>query len=361
MKTRIGVGIIGTGFARRTQIPAFSAIDEVELVSISSGQESNARSVAKDFGFGHHSGDWTETSDHPDVDLVCITTPPDLHLPMTLRSLEHGKHVLCEKPMAMNVREAQRMADAARDSGRLALIDHELRFTNGRMLARRKIREGEIGRIRHVKYLFRNSARGDATLPWTWWSDKEKGGGALGAIVSHSIDSIRWFLDVEVTSVSCRLHTHIEKRHYGNEIKAVTSDDEALVICGLGKSDLVENASASISASLVEAGPYRNRIEFYGTKGALRIEDGGETYTAGMGNEEWAPIDLELGGTAPGMESGGWSRGFTTFSRLIIEALLQGQTDVKDAATFEDGVAIQKVLDACRESNAGSRSVKLES
>src|SRR5438045_8634452 len=104
---------------------------------------------------------------------------------MTLFALEHGKHILCEKPMAMNVAEAGEMAAAANSAGVLALIDHELRFQHGRQRAYVMLRDGAIGRVRHAKYIFQAPHRGDANVPWNWWADANEGGGALGAINSH--------------------------------------------------------------------------------------------------------------------------------------------------------------------------------
>ncbi len=349
---KIGVGIIGTGFARRTQIPAFCTVKEAAVTSASSGRAENAEAVAAEFGIGHFSGDWRETVLHEDVDLVCITTPPNLHLEMTQFALKHGKHVLCEKPMAMNADEAVLMLKAARESGCLTLIDHELRFTNGRSKAFQLIRDGKIGKIRHAKYLFQNASRGDAGVPWTWWSDIEQGGGALGAIGSHVIDTLRWFTDAEIEKVFCRLHSHVKKRPFEGGTREVTSDDETLMTLELGESGLVEDATASVSISLVEAGPYRNRVEFFGTKGAIRIEDSGELFFADISARDWVPFELDLGPVADGMPAGGWSRGFLVFAQKIIDALAKDETSVSGAATFEDGLAIQKVLDAARRSHA---------
>ncbi|MFN0279310.1 MAG: Gfo/Idh/MocA family protein [Pyrinomonadaceae bacterium] len=113
MKDRVGIGIIGTGFARNVQIPAFVSCDGARIVSIASGTLENARSAADHFGVEHYTDDWRETVRHDEVDLVCITTPPKLHREMTLFALEQEKHILCEKPMAMNVAEALGMAAAA--------------------------------------------------------------------------------------------------------------------------------------------------------------------------------------------------------------------------------------------------------
>src|SRR5690348_17283456 len=145
MSKRVGIGIIGTGFARRVQIPGFNTCDGAEVVSVASGSLENAKATAEEFGIEHYTTDWRETVGRDDVDLVCITTPPKLHREMTLFAAERGKHILCEKPMAMNVAEAEEMTTAAREAGVMALIDHELRFLPGRRRAYEMLRDGAIG------------------------------------------------------------------------------------------------------------------------------------------------------------------------------------------------------------------------
>ena len=198
MREKVGIAVIGTGFARKVQIPAFAACENAEIVSVASGREENAKATAEEFKIPHFTGEWRESVSRDDVDLVCITTPPNLHKEMTLFAFEQGKHVLCEKPMAMDVGEAEAMLEASRNVGVLALIDHELRFQPGRQRAFEMLREGAIGKIRHAKYSFRSPFRGDPGVPWNWWSDAAQGGGALGAINSHVIDSFNWFLGTTV-------------------------------------------------------------------------------------------------------------------------------------------------------------------
>src|SRR5215218_5366375 len=152
MKNSVGIGIIGTGFARRVQIPAFLASENAVIASVASGNIENARDTAAESGATHFTSDWRETVSHPDVDLVCITTPPVLHREMVLLALENRKHVLCEKPMAMNVSEAEEMTEAAKGVDVLSLIDHELRFQPGRQKAFQMLREGGIGKVQHAKY-----------------------------------------------------------------------------------------------------------------------------------------------------------------------------------------------------------------
>src|SRR5258707_7722333 len=131
---------------------------------------------------------------------------------MTVAAVERGKAVLCEKPMAIDAEEALRMTERAREAGVLALIDHELRFLRGRLKMRELVRSGDIGKVRHANLTFRSDSRADPNRPWNWWSDAKQGGGALGAIGSHVIDSFRWLLGAEVREVMGSLAAHIRER-----------------------------------------------------------------------------------------------------------------------------------------------------
>jgi Predicted dehydrogenases and related proteins len=341
------------------QIPAFRNCESAEIVSVASGSFGNAEATANEFGIAHFTADWRETVSRKDVDLVCITTPPKLHREMTLFAIEQGKHVLCEKPMAMNVSEAAEMLTAANKASVFALIDHELRFQPGRQKAFSMLREGAIGNVRHAKYLFQASYRANPSLPWNWWSDLEQGGGALGAINSHIIDSFHWLLGTEVSSVFCQLQTQVKQRPHNGEDRSVTADDEANMLLRFADSDLTEDTTGLVSVSMTEGPKHRNRIEFYGTDGAMRIEDRGDTYLARCDETEWRQIQVEATNVVQGMPETGFPIGFMRFAPKIVDGIASGSTRVENAATFDDGVAVQKVLDAARESDRTSRRVEL--
>jgi predicted dehydrogenase len=361
MKDVVRIGIIGTGFARNVQIPAFQSCANAKIVSVASGSGANAEKTARQFGIPHFTDDWRETISRDDVDLICITTPPKLHHDMTLFAIQRGKHVLCEKPMAMNAAEAREMTDAAKRAGVLALIDHELRFQPGRLRAYEMIRGGAIGKIRHAKCYFQAPHRGDPSGPWNWWSNSEQGGGALGAIVSHIIDAFHWFLGTTISSVSCQLQSHIKERPAsGGEMRRVTSDDESLLILRFGEGELIEDATGLVSVSMVEYPKYKHRVEFYGTKGSLSIDARGEVCLAEASEGDWKQVGVDFGAPIPGVPDTGFSSGFTMFAPEIIEALLNGKIEIEHAATFEDGLNIQRVLDAARESNEKGCVVSLK-
>lgn len=360
MSNNIGIGIIGTGFARKVQIPAFLHCEGVRIASVASFRLENARAAAHEASAGHYTDDWRQTVDRDDVDLVCITTPPPDHREMTLFAIERGKHILCEKPMAMNAAEAEEMTRAAKGKPTLALIDHELRFQPGRQAAYKMLRDGVIGKVRHVKSFFQAPHRGDPTLAWNWWSDAAAGGGALGAIGSHVIDSLQWFLGTEISSVDCHLQTDVkERRDAAGETRAVTSDDSSYLLLKLADSELTEGASGLASISMTEGPHYMNRVEFYGAGGTIRVDHLGEVYIARSGAADWETIPTDLGTNLPGMPDTGFARGFMEIAPAIIDAIRAGNVSVEHAATFADGLRVQKVLDATRESNRTGQRVTI--
>jgi predicted dehydrogenase len=354
MKTMpVGIGIVGAGFARTTQIPGFRDCMGAKVVAIASRHRERAAAVAQEFGIQHVAADWQELVERDDVDLISIVTPPATHMEITLAALEHGKAVLCEKPMALNAGEAKRMVEKARAANVLALIDHELRFLNSRRTMRGMLQTGAIGTVRHCNYVFRSDYRGIADRGWDWWSDAKMGGGTLGAIGSHVVDSFRWILSTEVTSVLGMITTHIKERpdKSSGGMRPVTTDDEAKLLFRLADGPHTEGATGAAALSVVESGKYENRLEIYGTKGALMVEETGELWRSPTGSGQWRPVQVDQDHMAQGMRESSWSRGFTAFACRIVEALRTGRKTVEDAASFEDGYRVQAVLDALRDSN----------
>jgi predicted dehydrogenase len=361
MKETVGIGIIGTGFGRKVQIPSFLECPGAKIVSVASGHAENAEATAKEFNIAHFTDDWRETISREDVDLICITTPPDTHYEMTLFAIEKGKHILCEKPMAMNEAQAREMTERANEKQILALIDHELRFQEGRQKAFAMLRAGEIGKIRHAKYNFRAPHRGDPDLPWNWWSSEAHGGGALGAIASHVIDSLLWFLGADISDIFCQLQTHMKQRRDENsgEMRAVTSDDEVNMIMRFAESDLTEDATGMVSLSMTEYPKYLNRLEFFGRLGAMRIGHRGEIFIGKIGESDWREVDSSFGETIEGIPDTGFARGFMEFAPKIIDAIRNEKTGIEYAATFEDGLKVQIVLDKARESDKTGSMIKI--
>ena len=359
MKDVVRIGIIGAGFARTTQIPGFKNCEGARGVVIASAHREHAEEVAREFDIENVADDWRGVIARDDVDLVSIVTPVVTHHEITMAALDAGKHVLCEKPMAMNAAEAREMTERAREKGVLALIDHELRFLPGRQRAAELIRRGDIGQPWHARCLFRSGQRADPNRPWNWWSDVAQGGGALGAIGSHIVDAFRWLLDTELTEVLGQLSTHVPKRKdHSGVIREVTTDDEANLLLRFGGSSA---PTGNASLSMVQAGASAHLVEIFGSEGAVKVDGNGYVWSAKTGDTEWTSVEIDHGHLAPGMAEGGWSRGFTAFSKKIVDALREGRTTVEGAATFEDGYRTQLVLDAARRSNESRRWERVRS
>lgn len=357
MKDSVGIGIIGAGFAHTTQIPGFKNCEGARGVVIASAHREHAEQVAGEFDIPYVADDWRGVIERDDVDLVSIVTPVVTHYEMTMAALAAGKHVLCEKPMAMNAGEAQQMTQLAREKNVLALIDHELRFLPGRQKVAELIRRGHIGRPWHARCVFRSAQRADPNRPWNWWSDVKQGGGALGAIGSHIVDAFRWLLDTEVSEVLGQLSTHVPKRKdHSGVMREVTTDDEANLLLKFDGAGATGNASLS----MVQAGASAHVVEIFGSDGAVKVDGNGYVWSAKTGDTEWTSIEIDRGHLAPGMAEGGWSRGFTAFSQKIVDALREGRTTVEGAATFEDGYRTQLVLDAARRSHASGCRERME-
>src|SRR5207237_4889745 len=120
----VRIGIIGTGFARRVQLPALQLVPGVTVTAIASGRMERAREVAAEFAIPHAFGSGEELARASDVDLVLVSSTPDCHARQAIAALEAGKHVLCEKPMALDARQAARMLEVADKSPGLARTDH---------------------------------------------------------------------------------------------------------------------------------------------------------------------------------------------------------------------------------------------
>lgn len=338
------IGIVGTGWGTRVQVPLFREAG-LQVVAIAGFHRNKTRETAAGLDLRAYES-WRELIATSDVELVSIVTPPAEHAEMTLAALEAGKHVLCEKPTAMSVQEAEAMLEAAKKRpGQLALIDHELRFLPSWRETRERI--GEIGAIRYAEVRYSSPARGSREREWNWWSDAGRGGGVWGAVGSHFVDALRYF-GLEFEAAQALLRTTIDRRPFGEGSRDVTSDDwTAVQLRARG------GAVAAMTFSAVATGPDEDSVmTIYGESGALRFS--GEAVLLSKGGSPFEPLaggaNAKLPGNSPG---GAFGTGTLHLGRALRAALDDGDTTaLAPAATFEDGLAQQRVLDAARRASA---------
>ena len=343
--TILRVGVIGTGFGSEVQIPAFKANPRVELVGIASGTPGKARRIADRFGIPHAFDDYRELV-QIDLDLVSITTPPFLHHPMTMAALGTGRHVLCEKPMALDVREAEEMLHEAERREVVHVIDHELRFNPNRRKIRTLVHDGAIGRPRHALITVVGPGRSDPARPWMWWSDTAKGGGILGALGSHQIDLLRFCLG-EIEAACGTVETYIKERPdpQGGGVRKVTSEDFSAFLLRF-QSGAVGTVLLSGVAS-IQQGP---RIEIWGDQGTIVLDQQERLWTGRRGQDLSEVTEPETLEPSPGMEYAKlWGLSFIRLVEHLVGVILDGQP-VEPAATFRDGLQVQRTMAAVRAS-----------
>lgn len=344
----VRIGLVGTGFARRVQLPNAKFVPGVSITAVSSGRRANAEGVAKEFEIPHVFDDGAALAASPDVDLVIVSSTPPTHAPYAVAALEAGKHVLCEKPMALNAAEAQRMVEAAsRHSRQLAWVDHELRYEPNRRAIRDRIRAGAIGELRHLELSLKPYLRGDGRpqaygAPWNWWYDAAQGGGLLGAVGSHLIDLCRFWTGSEVAHVAGRVDTFIRERaDAAGSVRPVTADDFTTFVLKMGS-----GATATLTLSSVAHHGPGHLAQISGTEGTMVLtgETKLEIAKAGGTFEDVSAVDDLWERTTP---NNMWARSFVRLLREMT-AVIAGKAPSGEAAGFRDGWQVQRVLDAVR-------------
>jgi len=341
------IGIIGAGFARRVQLPGLRLVPGVKPVAIASRQRTNAEAVAREFEIPIVLDDGVALARSPDVDLVIISSTPPSHAEYAIAALEAGKHVLCEKPMALDVTEARRMVDAAERRRQVAWMDHELRYEPNRRKARELIRAGAIGEVRHLELTLKPYLRGDgrpqtSAAPWTWWYDRSQGGGILGAVGSHLIDLCRFWTGQEVSHVAGLVQTFVrERRDAAGAARAVTADELASGVLTLG-----DGVVATVTLSAVAYHGAGHLAQITGSEGTLLLT--GETKLEigkpGGPLEDISASDDLVGQTTV---NNMWARSFVRLMRDLA-GVVTGREPDGEPAGFRDGWQIQRVLDALR-------------
>lgn len=351
----VRIGIIGTGFGVSSQLPGFRQVPGAEVVAICSGRRERAEQAAREHGIELAYDDYQIMLHEAKLDLVSIVTPVVTHAPMSFAAVEAGCHVLCEKPTAMDAIEARAMYDRAKMAGGVHMIDHELRFDPTRTRIAELIAEGYVGTvyfaaIRNVGN-FRLPGR-----PWSWWSQRAQGGGALGASGSHQVDLLRWWLG-DIVEVNGQLETFVTSRPdpaSGGEPRTVDSDDTCIF-----SARFASGAQAYVTISYLAHHGGSNGVEIHGSEGSLVLDNDDRLWGRRAGAdspEELTPAPSEL---AAGVPANVWARSFALLARELVGAI-QDERALRRGATFYDGWRVQQVLDAIRRSSEQGCRVPVE-
>ncbi|MFF3578009.1 Gfo/Idh/MocA family protein [Streptomyces mirabilis] len=379
----LGVGMVGYAFMGAAHSQGWRTVGRVfdlprspVLAAVCGRDASAVRAMADRHGWAAAETDWRALIARDDVDLVDICTPGDSHAEIALAALAAGKHVLCEKPLANTVEEAEAMTEAAEAAfarGQMSMVGFNYRRLPATSLARRMVAEGRLGALRHVRVTYLQDWLVDPEFPLTWRLRKElAGSGALGDLGAHIVDLAQYLAGEPVVGVSALTETFVRERPLpagassgltavsetsprAGGVGTVTVDDAALFT---GR--FASGALASFEASRFATGRKNSlRIELNGERGSLAFDlerlnelsyhDHTEPGThAGFRRilvtepdhpylEAWWPPGHGLG----------YEHTFTHQARDLVRAIAAGR---RPEPSFADGLRVQRVLAAVEES-----------
>ena len=352
------VGIIGLGFGAQVYLPAFRS-EGWEVAAICSRSRDKATQVAEAAGVRDVHTDPLELIARGDLDAVAVATPPRAHHELSIAALKAGKHVLCEKPFAMDARQAVEMRDAADRSGRTAMVGHEFRFTPQRAYIKELVDGGYIGAFRLCTIeLFLDRYVTSEPRPFTWLALESEGGGLLGALGSHYIDGLRhWF--GEVLSVTGRLDILrpdlLDPKTHAI-VKAQTDDTFQFTL------EFERGGIATMIASFAATPTRGTKIVVMGERGSLTAEQPGPNPM-----EDGVVIASRNGAPLEPLRT---PEKYTPFTdprdhrlmafRLLVREFAKGiEQGSSPSPNFTDGLKAQEILDAVHTSSKSRRTVTL--
>jgi predicted dehydrogenase len=374
----VGYAFMGAAHAQgwRNAPRFFDLPIKPELTAVAGRNPEAVRAAAARLGFGSIETDWHALVNRDDIDLIDICTPGDSHAGIAIAALQAGKHVLCEKPLANTVAEAEQMAAAARDAasnGVWAMCGFTYRRTPALALALRFVEKGRIGTIRQVRAQYLQDWLHDPDAPMTWRLDKSKSGsGALGDLGAHLIDTTQWLTGQSITGVSAILETFVTSRPLTGERSGLGGHGDTDADGPRGEVTVDDAALFTARFTGGAVGTFEATRFALGRKNALRIEINGTAGSLAFDFEENNVLYF-FDGTQPTEEQGfqrilvtepehpyvnawwpaghglGYEHGFTHQVLDLVTAIAANRQPVP---SFDDGLQVQRVLAAVEDSAA---------
>ena len=263
----VKAAIIGCGkIAQVRHIPEYLEHQAVNLVGFYDLNEKRAEELAEKYG-GKAYGSVEELLADPQIDAVSICTANHTHAELTIKALKAGKHVLCEKPMAITLEECQRMVECAEENHRKLLIGQNQRLTRTHQIARKLIADGEIGNVLSFQTSFQHSGPESWSVDAgknTWFFQKKAAAmGVMGDLGIHKTDLIQYLLDDQIVEVTAEFST-LDKCYENGE--KIDVEDQALCIY-----QMKNGAVGTMRASWVCYGQEDNSTIIYGSDGVMKI------------------------------------------------------------------------------------------
>ena len=359
--TAVRIGLVGAGFMGKIHSIAYrnaamlfgSEIPAVDSVAVTDFDPTLAERAARDWGWARSVPTWEDVTSAGDVDVVDICTPNDTHVDIALDALANGKHVLCEKPLALDGDSAHLLCQAALDTDRVTQVGFVYRQWPAVAMARKLIDEGAVGQVRTARARFLLDYNGNPDVPMSWRFDRARAGsGALGDVGSHCIDLLQ-YLAGPIAAVAARMQTFVDQRRGPDGVPVdVTVDDQTEILA-----DFESGATGTILASWAGTGHKCDLgFEVVGSRGSVAFgwqrSNELQFFDAGEPLDRQGFRTILVGPAHPGADGIhtvaaqglGYTDAFTIAARNTLRNLAAGT--VISGPTFVDGLRVAEVTDA---------------
>ncbi|HYG33574.1 MAG TPA: Gfo/Idh/MocA family oxidoreductase [Clostridia bacterium] len=344
MSNKVKVGLIGSGFISSIHAEAFKPCNEAELLALASPTPGRAEAFAKRTGIAHHFTDYRKMLEMDELDMVVVGIPNDLHCSVVLDAAAAGKHIVLEKPMCMNMSEADRMVEACHKAKIKLMYAEELCFAPKYVRLKQLLDSGALG----TPTLIKQSEKHDGPHAPHFWDVNRAGGGVTMDMGCHAIEFFRWMLGrPPVKSVYAQMGTHVHK-------EKTQGEDNAIIIL-----EFANGVTAMAEESWTKLGGMDDRAEIHGSKGVAYADllhgNAIETYSA-VGYD----YAVEKAGSTMGWSftiyEEIWNYGFVHEMAHFVDCV---KHDKQPLVTGDDARAVMEVLFAAYESAGTGRKVML--
>lgn len=342
MNNKVGIGLIGSQFISSIHAEALKMVADAEVLAVMSPTPGNAKKFAANFGIPHHFTDLDDMLQMDEIDMVVIGAPNYLHCEITLKIAEAGKHIVVEKPLCMNLQEADTMIDACKKANVKLMYAEELCFTPKYVRLKALLDEGALGK----PVLLKQSEKHDGPHADHFWDVERSGGGVTMDMGCHAIEFFRWLnKNNPIKSVYAQMNTsvHTDKTR---------GDDNAIIII-----EFENGVTAMAEESWTKLGGMDDRAEIHGTEGVAYADvlqgNSIQTYSAkGVG------YAVEKAGNTVGwsytMYEEIWNYGFPQEFEHFVDCV---KNNKEPLVTGEDGKAVLEVIFAAYESAGTGKKV----
>lgn len=378
MKKELRIALIGRQFMGIAHSNAFRNVAmwsdipaKITMKCVcASDNDGNLKKFAERYGWEEYDNDWRKVVARNDIDLVSIATPNYLHKQIAVEAAKHGKHILCEKPLANNLAEAKEMLEAVEKAGVRHCCGYSYRFTPSLALARQLVQEGRIGRIYNVFVRYAQDWIADPNFGMVWRFDKKiAGSGPLGDLSAHSVDATRFVTGLKFKEVCGNLQTLIRERpmdgaNPSGPKGAVTVEDVAQFLVNFegGATGCYE------STRLATGRKNYNTIEVNGDKGSIvwNFEDQNYLlfYDNTLSPKEAGFRKINVTHDTHPYNGGWWPQGHgvgyaDTFVVEVAEFVRAIVENTPFSPSFDDGLKCQETLEAVERSSKSRSWVKI--